>query len=386
MSNTNILAIANETFNMHQRVEVLNMASAMAKNEGIPSSKIKKLHQEKGKLAKKISANESQILSRMTLSCNTYATSKDSWVFVRYQDDQSLDTKLALVAVSEGCLSTIQVDNRVVSQLSKDKLDSMMPLIEDIKAIEAFENQACLLAIDELKALGFHVTSSLMSNPMSVLLDVELSEPEKKDETSHEALPQQAEEDIELTVSLHSGKRYVQRVLGILDDASAEAYYRANTKAVKRAIIYAVDKAEQVWRDRDDKIDYRLDDDNIIYVIGHDQAVPKVITLYELEFGFTKEINRTISLEQIKVLHDYHARWLETESIVAIERVEAMDRLTSVDQDIAVLKAQLRAKEAERKSIDADIDQMNSTVVLAEQVFTKEHSKLFKKWRIAEGL
>ena len=71
---------------------------------------------------------------------------------------------------------------------------------------------------------------------------------------------------------------------------------------------------------------------------------------------------------------------------MAIERVEAMDRLTSVDQDIAVLKAQLRAKEAERKSIDADIDQMNSTVVLAEQVFTKEHSKLFKKWRIAEGL
>lgn len=386
MSNTNILAIANETFNLHYRLSVLNTAVEMVKVEGIPTSKVKKLHQERSKVNKKINHNESQILSRMTLASNIQLTSREPWVFVRYQDDQSLDTKLCLMPVLDGCLSTLLIDGRESNQLTLMALNSLKPLVLDAKAVNALEDQSVPEAIDELKALGCVLDKTLATNHKTVVLMSLVNEPEKKDEASHETLPQPVSESVDLIVSAHSGKRWAQRVIGVADDTRAELYFRANAESIRKAILEAVAKAEKVWQDSADNIDYLLDENNIIYVIGHEQAIPTIITLYELEFGFTKEINRTITLAQIEVLKSHHAVWIETESLVNIERAQAMDTSASIDEDIALLEAQLRAKKAEKKSIEADIDKMNSTVTLAEQVFAKEHSKLFKKWRTMEGM
>lgn len=386
MSNTNLLAIANETFNLHHRLGVLNTAVEMSKVEGIPASKVKKLQQERSKLTKKINANESQILSRMTLSSNIQITSKEPWVFVRYQDDQSLDNKLALIPVLDGCLSSLLVDGRESSQMSFSEFNCIKPLVLDSKAANAMEEQAVPEAIEELKALGCTLNKVLATAPKTVVLMSLVTEPEKKDEVSQETLPQPVSESVDLIVSAHSGKRWAQRVLGVSDDTRAELYFRSNAESIRKDVLNAVSKAEKVWRDEADAIDYLLDENNLIYVIGHDQAIPTIITLYELDFGFVKDINRTITLGQIEVLKNYHAMWLETESLVNTERAEAMDTSASIDEDIALLEAQLRAKKAEKKAIEADIDKMNSTVTLAEQVFTKEHSKLFKKWRTMEGM
>lgn len=391
MSNTNTLAIANETFNLHQRLTALQFATDIAKREGVPTNKVKRIHQEKSKLVKKIESNEKQMLARMTLSSNIQPTSKDSWVFVRYQDDQdqSLDMKLKLVAVVPECLETIQVDSRESNPLTLTDLNGMLPLICDDKSVLSFEALADTVALEELHYLlpgKFNRTGNRKHWGRASMLD-ELVKKEKE-EGNEDVSPHQVEDDVKFTVSSHAGKRKVQRMLGIPDERMAGAHFKSHAQEIRADIIEAVSNAEILWEDRhlDTLIDYYIDADNVIYVVGHDHSVPNVITLYEADFGFNKAINRMVTLEQVKTLKEYYSIWEETMARTAIERDKGLDKMQRVDDEIEMLKRQLRAKEAEKKAIEAGLDSFNMAEKVAEQAFFKEHSKLFKKWRLQEGL
>lgn len=393
MSNTNTLAIANETFNLHQRLTALQFATDIAKKEGIPTSKVKKLHQEKSKLTKKIDSNVRQILSRMTLSSNIQPTSKEPWVFVRYQDDQdqSLDTKLRLVAIVPECLGTVHVDGRESSPLTLTNLNSMLPLVCDNKAVLAYESLADIVALEELHALlpGKLTTSGGRKHWSKGSVLIEVVEREKEKEEGNEVVtPHQVEPDVEFTVSSHAGVRRVQRMLGIPDERMAEAHFKANAQSIRSDIVESVKKAEILWQDPnpDEPIDYYLDADNVVYVIGHDHSVPNVITLYEADFGFNRDINRTIILQQVKVLEEMHKLWKDTLVSTSVEHAEGLDKMQGIDDDIELLRRQLKAKEAEKKAIEAGLGKLNTDERVAEQAFNKEHSKLFKKWRLQEGL
>ena len=391
MSNTNTLAIANETFSLHQRLMAVQFAIDVAKRESIPTSKVKKLHQEKSKLVKKIESNERQMLARMTLSSNIQPTSKDSWVFVRYQDDQdqSLDMKLRLVAIVPECLETIHVDGRETSPLTLTTLDNTLPLVRDSKVIMAYESMADEVAMRELDTLVPGKLNSFGNRKHwgvgRVLVEVAEKE---KEEGNEDITPHQAEDDVKFTVSSHAGIRRVQRMLGIPDERMAGAHFKAHAQEIRADIIEAVSSAEILWEDRhlDTLIDYYIDADNVIYVVGHDHSVPNVITLYEADFGFNKAINRMVTLEQVKALKDFYSIWEETMARTAVHRDEGLDKMQRIDDEIELLKRQLEAKKAERKVIESGLDSFNMAEKVAEQAFFKEHSKLFKKWRLQEGL
>lgn len=397
MANTNTLAIANETFNLHQRLTALQFAIDMAKEQGISTSKVKKLHQEKAKLTKKIDANEKQILARMTLSSNIQPTSKDSWVFVRYQDDvdQSLDTKLKLLPIVPECLETVHVDCRESSPLTLTDLNGMVPLVQDTKCLVAYESLADVTALNELSSMfpdKFNASGIKRPhwgrNHNSMLIEVVEVVEKEKEEGNEDITPHQAEENTAFTVSSHACIRRVQRMLGIPDERMAEAHFKANAQSIRADIVNAIQKADVLWQDKhlDEPIDYYIDADNVVYVVGHDRSIPNVITLYEAEYGFSKEINRTIVMEQVKVIGNMHEQWMETSATTNEERAKALDSMQLVDDEVELLRRQLKAKESEKRAIEAKLDEFNMAEQVAEQAFNKEHSKVFKKWRLQEGL
>lgn len=388
MTNSSLLQVANEVFNTQQRLRVVTLAIDIAKAEKVPTSKVKKLHQERTKLVKKITTKTNQLLSRMVLACNIQSTSKSPWVYVRCQDSSTLDTVIVPLPVIEGCLESITLDNREVPMLSTDRLESLMPVITDQRASAEMESQVAMLAVDELKSMGIHMSEGMaVPHETTQFLDkVELPTETIKFERNEPEAESQLGQD-KLIISLHIGKRYVQRVLGMPDESVAEAYYRNNSSTINKDITDTVlNDTEQIWKDEGDQIDYLMDSKNIVYVIGYETSVPTAVTLYELDFGFNKDINRLIAKEQITVLREKLEGWKSTAESTRNQRNEAVDKELAIDSDLAVLRAQIRAKEAEKRTILARVEEMDNAVAVAEQEFRREHAKLFKKWMLMEGM
>jgi hypothetical protein len=183
-----------------------------------------------------------------------------------------------------------------------------------------------------------------------------------------------------IVVSSHAGKRWVQRVIGIKDESQAEEYRRIHLKSVNDSILEAFSKAEKVWEEPEEDITFWFDENNMMFLKGRQEGVIKIITLYEEDFGFTRSINRIITLEQLNVLAKAREE-LQLANAKSIEtRSQVESEVQAINDQITVLESQMALLVSERASKMALRDQGNKEQRLAKDKYTAEYNKLFKKW------
>lgn len=193
-------------------------------------------------------------------------------------------------------------------------------------------------------------------------------------EVSGVAMPDDGSIDI-TRVSIHAGKRWVQRKLGIIDDNKAEGYRKTHWAELEAAILKDFKDAELVWSDGEGD-EYLFDNNNIMYVYNNHV----IITLYEEEFGFDKEINRSIVYQQIKVL-DNACRESEDVDNNYREFLGKYNReVEDANAQISLLEAQINVLIAKINTLDSIKDENNKVIRASRAKYELAFNKLFKKW------
>lgn len=365
-----------ELFNLEMKLQVITTAIRVAKDDGIATSKIKKIQQEKSKTTKAIATKTKQLLKIMTLSSNVQQVGDSRWYYVRHQCNDSLDTSLILLCLQEGCIELLFRDNREQPALSLGQIMAQLPMIENVRVIKEYNKTVLRNAVLMLKEHGLELSSdvSVIDEPVPepVVVEVVVAD--------HGIDVIEDNESPALVISYHACVRWIGRILGIKKDEQIEAYFRANAKKVKAEIYLAVSGLPLLWTDVDG-IRYYLSNDNIMFVVGDESGKDTVITLYETDFGFSKEINNMIAKKQVEVLASLCKELEETEDKVlkVVERTES--ELTAVNAEIDSVKARLAYLQSEERRLNNQSTSAGAMLAMKQTEFNEEHSKLFKKWK-----
>jgi hypothetical protein len=332
---------------MYAKIEydALEQAIRLAKLNGADDKAVQPLIRMKQSLKEICASNNMELAASMTLSSNIMHI-KDSWYAIRYLNGRA-DTCVKVVPLNQKDLPILQRDGRKERELYEQDIETLLP--------------GC---IDEV-ALGLY--NQMIEN--------------KAREYVYDHVGIKIEDDVQedkpITVSAHAGKRWVQRKLGIKGDVQAEEYRRAHLEEVEKAVLEGYSKAQLVWVG-EDQIDYYFDDENIMYIVGNNT----IITLYEEDFGFTKEINRMIVHKQLEVLRKAYKELEEAEKQYVNSTQETDKELQAIADEISILESQIELLRAKHAALVANKEQSNKQVKLARDRFNAEFNKLFKKWEM----
>src|SRR5690606_38538005 len=203
---------------------------------------------------------------------------------------------LILLCLQEGCIELLFRDNREQPALSLGQIMAQLPMIENVRVIKEYNKTVLRNAVLMLKEHGLELSSdvSMLDEPVPepVVVEVVVAD--------HGIDVIEDNESPALVISYHACVRWIERVLSIRKE-QIEAYFQANAKRIKAEIYLAVEGLDLLWTDVDG-IRYYLSDDNIMFVVGNESGKDTVITLYESDFGFSKEINNMIAKKQVEVL------------------------------------------------------------------------------------
>ncbi len=333
--------------------DAISHAIKVARTNGCSDKDVKPLKLAKQEYKDAIAKNNEKILNAMSLSQNTVQL-EDSWYAVRYYDDKQ-DARLYIDLITD--VSLLKRDERYERGLNRRDIDTLMPALIDEVAIEVYKHQLETKSLDIIyDKTGMHV---------------EMDSKEAEKEVDIEELP--------VNVSVHAGLRWVQRVIGIKPEAQAEEYRKSHIEEVNEAVLDGFGTAEHVWTDNDG-ITYWFDADNIMYVKGSHLGRPTIITLYEEEFGFTKDINRIITLKQLDVLAETRNDLTDAEAIANDKSLQIDADVQAINDEIASLSAQLELLSAKKTSLIADKDVNNKQARAIKERYNAEYNKLFKKW------
>lgn len=332
----------------------LSQAIKLAKTSGCSEKQIRPLTLMKQEYKKLCANNTSKMLRAMPLSINVVQL-EGNWHAVRYINEKA-DMCLKIDIISDAHL--LSRDGRYERELTRNDIESLLPALIDEESLELYKQHLAIKA------------KELIYEQAGVLID--------GDEPDEEPI---ADEDKPTTVSSHAGLRWVQRVIGIKSEQQAEDYRRKHLAEVNEAVLDGYLKAEQVWADEDD-ITYWFDADNIMYVRGMQNGNPNIITLYEEDFGFSKQINRMITLEQLGVLTGVRDALRGAEEQVVETNTKVDHEVRGINDDITVLESQIALLVSQRAKAMADRDLSNKQVKAHKDKYVAEFNKLFKKWDV----
>lgn len=293
---------------------------------------------------------EYKFIKKMSLGRNILELDSD-WVAVRVCDSNG-NMSLGIHPISSDNFFVIQRDGRTGRELSPKELETLVP--------------SCVTT-----AVSLQTDKKLISQADDLVMSLR-----RKDSppTREDAV----EGDLLTLVSRHTGIRYIQRFLGIQspNESLESSYLNSNREQVEEAIIDMYKNSTLIWSDED--VNYYLhDEDNVVFVVGDDNTI---ITMYEEKFGFSKSINRTIVLNQVKEIERAfnNMRDKEEEYNNVTDRLQS--NLNSIDSDIEVLKKKIEALNSEKGVINAEIKMHGDKVQVAKKEYSVEFSKLFKPW------
>jgi Mg2+ and Co2+ transporter CorA len=330
-----------EFINTKMQCDVLEQSIRLAKLNGADDKAVQPLIRMKQSAKEVFNESSAQLMANMQLSTNIVHL-KDSWYAVRYVNHRA-DICIKVVPLNQKDLPILQRDGRKERELCEQDIDNLLPGCMDEAYMDLY-NQ------------------TLNKRAREYLYD-------------HLGMEIEDEQRDRITISAHAGKRWVQRKLDIKGDTQAEEYRRTHFKEIEEAILESFGKAELVWSG-DDQIDYYFDSENIMYIVGNNT----IITLYEEDFGFTKEINRMIVYKQLEVLREAYKEVEEAERQYA-DAIQGIDEeVQAITDEIAVLESKIEVLLARRSALYANMEQSNKQVKLARDSFMAEFNKLFKKW------
>lgn len=184
-----------------------------------------------------------------------------------------------------------------------------------------------------------------------------------------------AKENTEVSLSIHAMERWVQRVWGV-PAKEVSGTIKGQEKQVENEILGCYSTAEVVW-EGDTEL-YKFGADNIMFVVS--KASNKIITLYEEDFGFAKEINRAITFLQLQELRkQYDALKVQRKDYESSIDV-ASRKIEVINEEIADLERRVQMKKDLKAVLLSTKKNLEDTMLESESRYNKEHSKLFGKW------
>lgn len=329
----------------------LNQAIKIAKAQGADAKAIRTLIQLKDNVKANRLANDNKLLKAMPLATNV-VNLEGSWYAVRYTNEKN-DLTISVEILNDKDVPILQRDGRSERELSQRDLNTLVPGCIDEAMLEMYKQSVV------------HKANEYVYDYCSILVEqesvIEVVRP--------------------TTVSAHSGMRYVQRKLriGVNNESVAEDYRRSHLKEVEAGVLEGYSKSEQVWV-ADDGMVFSFDEDNIMYVVGDASGPNNIVTLYEEDFGFSKEINRSITFQQLEVLK------VARESLRLTER-ELEESLRGNDEalrlatdQIEYLQCQIDELVAQKDIIMSKRELFAKSMKTAKSKYSAEFNKLFMKW------
>lgn len=316
-------------------------AIKLAKERGMNDDDCKPLINAKSVTKQKMEDNNYKVLKKLPKNENVVRI-QDNWYGVRYLNDKG-EALLKNDPLIEKDIYMIKLGDGRTRDLTRADVDQLMPIMVDEQALE-----------DRKEKIHFRACELLFET------------------VGIEIIPNN--DGASLVVSAHAMERWGQRKLGLTKLQSVE-YKRNNYQQLQNDIIAGFQSADQIWVD-EEGYQYLFDEENILYIFKDNI----IVTLYEKDYGFTKDINRMITFEQCKVLGE---SWKHYNAI--FEGYENQINLLE-DKDSA-LAAQLRSLQSQvdfinsqRKVLLDQKAQEMSQLTAAYDIYQAEFAKLFKKW------
>lgn len=307
----------------------------------VPEDKAKKIRIASRKYEEDYESTLEEVVKNMPLVSNVLRLD-GNWYLIRYQlKDGSLTGTIK--PVLRGKISSIRIDGRIQPQLGEELLNTMLDEVTNFEELleyqEATKDSVSIVAEEELKA-------------------------EPKEQKG-------------LKATTHAVERYRERILGGNDSLS---HY-----AVRSLVEDGANGADVVWEEDEEeegKILYRFNDEsNIMYVTGENQSI---ITLYEMDYGFSKEINNSIVHQQLQVLKESCDHLEELGEANKEKKAKHQEQIDNLEEQVSLLRARIEILNNEKSAHRKACDILNMKEELARSEYHKEHRKLFKPWKQGE--
>ena len=169
-----------------------------------------------------------------------------------------------------------------------------------------------------------------------------------------------------INATKHARERYASRIKGVEKNAikSNVIMYGAE---YEKDLNKMYDNSRLIYTGKFQNINecnYRLADDIILVV---DKQEQNLITLYRVDFNFTKKINKSILQDLVQELNEREEAWLS-------EKAKAEETNNGLDNEKALLELNIEAKTQELKDLQERLKALNEYMKTtnADEISAKE--------------
>lgn len=177
-----------------------------------------------------------------------------------------------------------------------------------------------------------------------------------------------------MNVSKHALKSYAKRIKEI-QESDVLSSIAVNSERYKEEINKMFDNAKFIYQGRfnekHNNTKYYLSDDICIVVSADDT---NIITLYRVDFGFGRVVNKTIQDELVKELEKKDEIYNDIKSKTEESILDLMYQRDMLDSEIESLKKSIEALEDNRNGLNTYIESFG-----AEEKIAKEERDLVAK-------
>lgn len=300
--------------------------------------------------------------------------------FIVPADEEIDDVKKEIISMLSGVVTT------VTAKSPSAKVEEKVKVVEDVPSLaealpEVVEEVPSLAEpVPSLPPEPIHVDKSLrevreelaehFSSPVVEKVEEPAKTPMKPEHPDLKGHP--------LYIKDHAVYRWIERVLNDipgskkpLNDKARRAYYKTISAKFLTSVRVFGEGID------DERTDYYLDDDNIIYVFATDSN--SVLTLYPLNYGFSPEVDRIAFFAQLDVIKKHYDRYHNSQKTVRKGLARAKSEKEVVEDEIALLQAKMDVLVAERDALDASIRNIPNESKVHLQRYAMEFNKVFRK-------
>ena len=169
-----------------------------------------------------------------------------------------------------------------------------------------------------------------------------------------------------INATKHARERYASRIKGVEKNAikSNVVMYGAE---YEKDLNKMYDNSRLIYTGKfqnHNECNYRLADDIILVV---DKQEQNLITLYRVDFNFTKKINKSILQDLVQELNEREEAWLS-------EKAKAEETNNGLDNEKALLELNIEAKIQELKDLQERLKALNEYMKTtnADEISAKE--------------
>ncbi|MDP4225573.1 MAG: hypothetical protein Q8910_04240 [Bacteroidota bacterium] len=345
-------SILTEDFmNQQREYDSISFAIRIAREVGMADEELTVLYNKRQSLNKSRLKREVKVLTHLQKEELNVMSVGEGWYGVRYTVGRKEHVYIRPLNESE--VHMLEGDRSNNRPPTREELDQILPSVMNMDTLEKHKHAIHTLANKLLIEYGFIATND------------NTKEQSEAEETQLEGYQ----------ISGHARKRYAQRVLGIRKEHEADEYAKEHVDEINAAINYQIQfNSELLWVDQEG-IQYMFDTGNFVYLIGDNKTI---ITLYEEDFNWNKEINRSIVYEQIGYITDLlnKANELDQEYTVV---VESLDKdINNISNEISTLEITLEKLKTKRDGLNLKKTEYDQNLKYSWALFKQESNKLFK--------